>query len=48
MIRERRRAHLITWLVLPPLLAGVIAAALALAPPRPAEPAADAPGAEAS
>jgi hypothetical protein len=46
MTRERRRAHLIAWLLLTPILGGILAAALTLAPPRPADPPADTPGVE--
>ena len=47
MIRERRKAHLVAWLWLAPTMAIVLAVASVSAPPRPAEPAQDAPGAEA-
>ncbi len=37
MIRRRRRAHLIAWLVITPLLAVTVLAAVTLRPPVPAE-----------
>jgi hypothetical protein len=47
MIRERRKAHVVAWLWLAPILALVLGIALASTPPAPAEPASNAPGAEA-
>jgi hypothetical protein len=36
MIRRRRRAHLIAWLVIAPVLAVTVLTALVLRPPAPA------------
>jgi hypothetical protein len=46
MIRERRKAHLVAWLWLAPVLAIIMAVSSMSAPPRPAEPPQDAPGAD--